>query len=54
VGTFIAAGRFGQGIEGARILTRRIGFGKGFGEVFLTLFASTDDTVLRCASRRGG
>src|SRR5215475_13547668 len=34
--TFIAAGRFVRGIEGARILTRRTGFGKGFGELFLT------------------
>ena len=33
--TFSPRGRFGRGIEGARILTRRIGFGKGFGEVFL-------------------
>jgi hypothetical protein len=42
VGSFVAAGRFGRGIEGARILTRRIGFGKGFGEVFLFFFADTD------------
>jgi hypothetical protein len=39
VGTFVVAGRFGLGIEGARILSGRIGFGKGLREqIFNFLF----------------
>jgi len=52
-GTFIAAGRFGRGIEGARILSGRIGFGKGSGELFLIRFAGTDEAVFRCLFRDG-
>jgi hypothetical protein len=45
-GIFVAAGRFGRGIEGARILSGRIGFGKGSGKLFLIRFAGTDDAVV--------
>ena len=47
VGIFVAAGRFGRGIEGARILSGRIGFGKGFGELFLIRSPTPDEAVFR-------
>jgi len=46
-------GPFRPGIEGARILSGRIGFGKGSGELFLIRFAGTDEAVFRCLPRGG-
>jgi hypothetical protein len=52
-GIFVAAGRFGRGIEGARILSGRFGFVKGFGELFFVRFAGRDEAALRCAAEDG-
>ena len=51
--SFVTNGRTGRALEGARILTGRIGFGKGSGELFLIRFAGTDQAVPRCPNRGG-